>query len=52
MVHPAAWKVLTERGVKVLSGYFLPNTGSSYATQGESVGGEQSAVSFGYDVNY
>ena len=52
MVHPTAWKVLAERGVRVLSGYFLPNTGSSYATQGESIGGEPSAASFGYDVNY
>ena len=52
MVHPTAWKVLTQRGVKVLSGSFHPNTGSVYTTEGESFGVEESGTPFGYDVNY
>jgi hypothetical protein len=52
MVHPTAWKVLSQRGVKVLSGDFFPNTGSSYTTEGESFSVEKSGAPFGYDVNY
>jgi hypothetical protein len=52
MVHPAAWPVLTRRKVKVLAGFFLPNTGSSYTTDGETFSVEQFGTPFGYDVNY
>ena len=52
MVHPSAWPVLTRRNVKVLTGYFMPNTGSSYTTDGEAFSVEQSGTPFGYDVNY
>ena len=52
MVHPAAWPVLTERGVKILSGSFHPNTGSFYTTEGESFPVEESGTPFGYDVSY
>ncbi len=52
MVHPAAWNVLTARGVKVLSGMFYPNTGSIYTTEGESFPVEETGTPFGYDVNY
>lgn len=51
MVHPAAWKVLTDRGVRVLGGYFLPNVGSSYISEGESFRVDESGTPFGYDVN-
>jgi hypothetical protein len=52
MVHPTAWKVLVDRGVKVLSGSARPNTGSSYTTDGEVFSIEASGTPFGYDVNY
>ena len=52
MVQPPAWKVLTERGVRVLSGSFHPNTGSFYTTEGESFPVEESGTPFGYDVSY
>ena len=50
MVHPRSMSVLVKRGVKVLSGFFVPNTGQSYTADG----GEQTppASSAGYDVNY
>lgn len=51
MVHPTAWSVLVERGVTVLGGYFLPNAGSSYQTEGESFDADKSGTPFGYDVN-
>lgn len=52
MVQPAAWKVLTERGVKCLSGSFHPNTGSFYTTEGEAFPVEKTGTPFGYDVSY
>ncbi|MGI6458870.1 MAG: hypothetical protein ACOX5J_02035 [Candidatus Hydrogenedentales bacterium] len=52
MVHPSAWNVLTERGVKVLSGMFCPNSGSAYTTEGESFPLDETGAPFGYDVNY
>lgn len=52
MVHPTAWKVLVQRGVKVFSGSARPNTGSSYTTDGEVFSIEESGTPFGYDVNY
>jgi hypothetical protein len=52
MVHPSAWPVLTRRKVKALTGFFMPNTGSSYTTDGETFNVEQSGTPFGYDVNY
>ena len=42
--------VLTERGVKVLSGMFGPAEGSSYTSDGEE--GTALANGVGYDVNY
>lgn len=52
MVHPTAWPVLTQRGVKVLSGFFAPNTGSTYTTEGQALDVEASNTPFGYDINY
>jgi hypothetical protein len=52
MVHPMARKILTQRGVKVLSGFFPPNIGSIYTTEGESFNVEESGTPFGYDINY
>jgi hypothetical protein len=52
MVHPSAWRVLTERDVKVLSGDFCPNSGSFYTTEGELFDVSASGTPFGYDVNY
>ncbi|MBN2311628.1 MAG: hypothetical protein JXR94_21800 [Candidatus Hydrogenedentes bacterium] len=52
MVHAAAWPVLTERGVTVLSGSAHPNQGSSYTTEGESFPVAESGTPFGYDINY
>jgi hypothetical protein len=52
MVHPMAWKILVQRGVKVLSGSARPNTGSFYITDGETFDIEKSGTPFGYDVNY
>ena len=52
MVHPSAWPVLTRRNVKVLTGFFMPNTGSSYTTESEDFDVEKAGTPFGYDVNY
>jgi hypothetical protein len=52
MVHPTAWPVLIRRGVKVLSLFAAPNTGSSYTTEGEKFDVDESGTPFGYDINY
>jgi hypothetical protein len=52
MVHPTVWPVLTRRNVKVLTGFFMPNTGSSYTTESEDFDVEKAGTPFGYDVNY
>lgn len=51
MVHPTAWNVLVERRVTTLGGYFMPNAGSTYTTEGESFDVNRSGATFGYDVN-
>jgi len=49
MVHPSAWPALTARGVRVLSGFFRPDVGSDYTSDGEDYG---PAPVLRYDVNY
>jgi len=51
MVHPGALRTLTERGVKVLSGFFVPNAGGSYTADGDALNSCSPAPA-GYDVNY
>ena len=48
MVHPRLLPVLAQRGVKVLSGFFVPNAGSNYTADDEAGAGAMA----GYDVNY
>jgi hypothetical protein len=48
MVHPTLLPVLVERGVKVLSGFFVPDQGGSYTADDEVV----ADTGAGYDVNY
>jgi hypothetical protein len=50
MVAPEAWGVLAARGTRVLSGFFVPNTGSSYTGDGESIAADLAGD--GYDINY
>jgi len=50
MVPPENWSVLTERGTRVLSGFFVPDTGSSYTGDGESISANLKGD--GYDINY
>jgi len=53
MVHPAALGVLVERGVKVLSGFFVLSGGSDYTVDGETMPPDlASSGCAGYDVNY
>ena len=53
MVHPAAWPVLTQRGVKVLSLANMPKTGwSSHTTEGETFNVQETGTPCGYDINY
>jgi len=50
MVHPSAWGALVERGTRLLSGFFVPSTGSSYTGADESLSPDLRGD--GYDVNY
>jgi hypothetical protein len=50
MIHPENWGVLAERGTSILSGFFVPNTGSSYTSDGESISADIDGN--GYDINY
>ena len=50
MVAPAAWHVLVERGSRVLSGFFVPDTGSKYTQDGETISPDLPGT--GYDINY
>ncbi len=50
MVNPKAWSVLVERGTTVLSGYFVPNTGSNYTGNDESISADLAGS--GYDINH
>ena len=49
MVQPRCIPVLAERGVRVLSGFFGPNSGGGYTADGEVL---QRAYNTGYDINY
>jgi len=53
MVHPAAMPALVERKVKVLSGFFVRDSGSDYTADGER-GEEDTAPASGtlWDINY
>lgn len=51
MVHPSAVPVLTARGVKALSGFFVPDTGGNYTADGAAPD-RRCAAAAGYDVNY
>ena len=44
-------RVLTERGVKALSGFFVPDVGDSYTTDG-ATSEPRSPTSARYDINY
>lgn len=50
MVHPDFWQELRRRGTRLLSGYFVPNTGSNYQGGDETVNADLEG--YGYDVNY
>lgn len=50
MVRPDAWPVLASRGSRRLSGFFTPNRGSKYQTDGESLATGGCGES--YDINY
>lgn len=50
MVHPSAWRVLAERGTRLMSGFFVPCTGSSYTGSDESLAPDLKGE--GYDINY
>ena len=53
MVHPAAMSALVERGVKVLSGFFVPDLGATYTADAESTEGVVVPPAGAlYDVNY
>jgi hypothetical protein len=53
MVHPAAWPVLVQRGVKVLSDDFMPNIKtSSFTTEDENFDVQKTGTPFGYDINF
>lgn len=50
MVHPEAWQELYRRGTRLLSGYFVPHTGTNY--QGGDVSVSADSAGDGFDVNY
>jgi len=50
MVHPEFWHELHRRGTRLLSGYFVPNTGSNYQGGDETVSADLNGR--GFDVNY
>ena len=50
MVHPEFWQELWKRGTRILSGFFVTNTGSNY--QGGDATLSWDLEGYGYDVNY
>ena len=49
MVHPSAWGALVARGTRLLSGFFVPCTGSSYTGGDESLSPDLEGDC--YDIN-
>ena len=50
MVHPEFWLELHRRGTRLLSGFFVPNTGSNYQGCDETISADLDGC--GFDVNY
>lgn len=49
MVQPEVWPALAKRGVTVLSGFFTPEQGGNYTTDGETL---DCSCSGRFDINY